>query len=387
MNTPTATATLAVLLLSVTCGLGDAARPVRTSATTNDGKAAGVATTDNGREDDRDTVYDIGSGSGDGYESQRQPQHSNAHQMPPSTFRLDDAFRFYRIESRTLMKQSLLLAGFPEPDTHDESYLDLYLDFSITALTNEKRRMESILETLEEEMNPLESANVGTQQNTCSDASGECGANDNKPAAAEALTAKDARLSPDFGHFLPSNLKPGQVDVLRWSDSGRIVQAFGARVGLPPQFLSTITAYAKDMGLLDIMTNMLYDDPLPPDGARWFSFRSPYQEEADAGKLRNFTWNVERPAKKWKSDMHWFNTADELSHEDALRALAKGGFDKVLEGIGKEFGLETLHVDSFGFVAVTACERGFIHTDWEDVQGKAHGSTSEMSFVCSVHSQ
>ena len=113
-------------------------------------------------------------------------------------------------------------------------------------------------------------------------------------------------------------------------------------------------------------------DPLEPGGARWFNqFHSPYQTTDDPAQLRNFTWNVERPAKKWKSDMHWFNTADELSHEDSLRALARGGFDKVLEGIGKRFGLETLHVDSFGFVAVTNCQRGFLHTDWEDVGGGA----------------
>jgi len=60
-----------------------------------------------------------------------------------------------------------------------------------------------------------------------------------------------------------------------------------------------------------------------------------------------------------------------LSHEDALRALARGGFDDVLRGIGERFGLDELHVDSFGFVAVTECERGFMHTDWDDVDGRA----------------
>lgn len=139
-------------------------------------------------------------------------------------------------------------------------------------------------------------------------------------------------------------------------------------MGLPPQLIPTLRSYAEDMGLLDIMTNMLYEDPLPPGGSRFFTFNSPYQREqlqqqqkqdgTMISELRNFTWNVERPEKKWKSDMHWFNTADELSHEDALRALAKGGFDLVLEAIGKEFGLDHLHVDSVGFVAVTNCDRG-----------------------------
>ena len=166
------------------------------------------------------------------------------------------------------------------------------------------------------------------------------------------------------------DLKPGQAEILHWED-GSVVQDYAARVGLPPTLVPTLKAYVKEIGLLDIMTNMLYDDPLPPDGVRWFSFQSPYQKGAKADEMRNFTWNVERPAKKWKSDMHWFNTADELSHEDGLRALAKGGFDEVLKGIGEKFGLDSLHIDSFGFVAVTNCDRGFIHTDWEDVEGRA----------------
>jgi hypothetical protein len=126
------------------------------------------------------------------------------------------------------------------------------------------------------------------------------------------------------------------------------------------------------MGLLQIMQTMLYDNPLPPDGDKWFTFTSPYEVTTkEEGQKRNITWNVERPAKKWKSDMHWFNVADELAHEDALRALSKGGFDSVLQAIGEQFNLDTLHVDSVGFVAVTHCERGFIHTDWEEVDGRA----------------
>ena len=91
----------------------------------------------------------------------------------------------------------------------------------------------------------------------------------------------------------------------------------------------------------------------------------------DPAQPRNFTWYVERPAKNWKSDMHWFYTADELSHEDSLRALARGGFDTVLRGIGKRFGLETLYVDKLSFIAVTNCQRGYLHTDFDNVGGRA----------------
>jgi hypothetical protein len=195
-------------------------------------------------------------------------------------------------------------------------------------------------------------------------------------ASAAAPQPKDTFVTPD--------LTPGQVSLLRWSNDNTIVQQYGARVGLPPQLIPTLTSYAQDMGLFDIMKNMLYENPLQPgDDARWFSFQSPYQTKNDNNKnevMRNFTWNVERPDKHWKSDMHWFNTADELAHEDSLRALAKGGFDQVLEGIGTMFGLDTLHVDSLGFVAVTNCERGYMHHDWNDVDRRA------FNFLVGIHS-
>ncbi|KAL7542150.1 hypothetical protein ACHAXR_011563 [Thalassiosira sp. AJA248-18] len=284
------------------------------------------------------------------------PTTVQANEQPPSypkDFQLNNALNFYSIESTSLLKRSMLSAGFSVDETIEIN--ESYLDFASRALSAEKERIEKIRDALKDNQ----------KANTCSAGDGECSEVDD----AAAMKRKDDKLDPEFGHFLTPNLKPGQADILRWEDDGSIVQDYAARVGLPPNLVPTLKDYAREMGLLDIMTNMLYDDPLPPDGVRWFSFQSPYQK--GAADQRNFTWNVERPAKNWKSDMHWFNTADELSHEDSLRALAKGGFDEVLKGIGEKFGLDSLHVDSFGFVAVTNCDRGFIHTDWEDVEGKA----------------
>ena len=280
----------------------------------------------------------------------------------PTNFKLNEALNFYSVESSSLLKRSMLKAGFSVSETIEVN--KSYLDFASRALAAEKERITKIRDALK------------AKEQVCSAEDGDCA----DPEASEAKKTKDEKFDPTFGHFLTPDLKPGQADILRWEDNGLIVQDYAVRVGIPPQLISTLKEYAKDMGLFDIMTNMLYDDPLPPDGARWFSFQSPYQKADAASEMRNFTWNVERPAKKWKSDMHWFNTADEQSHEDAMRALAKGGFDEVLKAIGEKLGLDTLHVDSFGFVAVTNCERGFIHTDWEDVQGKA------FNFLMGIHS-
>ena len=59
-----------------------------------------------------------------------------------------------------------------------------------------------------------------------------------------------------------------------------------------------------------------------------------------------------------KSDMHWFDAADEASHEDSLRALAKGGFDEVLNAIGTYLGLDHLVTFSIGLLAVTKADKG-----------------------------
>ena len=250
------------------------------------------------------------------------------------------ALNHYSIESSSLLKRALLHAGFDVAQTLEID--DTYLDFAKLALTAEKARINALIEARD------------SLEGQCS-AEGEC---------------QDPKISSEFGHFLTPPLKPGQASLLRWDDDSSIVQPYAARIGLPPQLLPTLIDYADQMGLLTIMQNMLYDNPLPPDGDKWFTFTSPY-DTALEGEKRNMTWNVERPAKKWKSDMHWFNTADEMAHEDSLRALSKGGFDEVLAAIGKQFNLDTLHVDSVGFVAVTNCERGFIHTDWDGVDGRA----------------
>lgn len=286
-------------------------------------------------------------------------------------FKYNDALRYYHTETAAVLKKSLLSAGFAIDETNEMD--DTYLDFAARALTAEKQRIERIRDALRKET---------TQQDpsaqTCSEGDDQC----TTQQVDNADKKDDNKYSPDFGHFLTHDLKPGQAELMQWEDDGSIVQDYAVRVGLPPNLVPTIKAYAEEMGLLDYMTNMLYDDPLSPGEAKWFSFQSPYQKGlgSTGDEMRNFTWNVERPDKKWKSDMHWFNTADELSHEDALRALAKGGFDQVLAGIGKRMGLDTLNVDSFGFVAVTNCDRGFIHTDWEDVDGRA------FNFLLGIHS-
>jgi len=61
--------------------------------------------------------------------------------------------------------------------------------------------------------------------------------------------------------------------------------------------------------------------------------------------------------------MHWISPADEKTHEEYLKVLAAGNFDKVLQGIGEYLGLESLVAYHLTFIGVSHSEKGFIHRD------------------------
>ena len=66
-----------------------------------------------------------------------------------------------------------------------------------------------------------------------------------------------------------------------------------------------------------------------------------------------------------------FSLSDEASHEEAVRALAKGGFDQVLNAIGTHLGLDHLVSFSIGILAVTKADKGYVHVDFSHSGKKA----------------
>lgn len=126
------------------------------------------------------------------------------------------------------------------------------------------------------------------------------------------------------------------------------------RVGLPPQLLEELRAYANRMGITDFYRGLVVEDrPYNPgtEGAVTFGEQN---------------WMVQRPKSHWKSNMHWASPADEAAHDDYLGVLSAGGFDKVLEKIGAYFDLEGLSAYHLSFIGVSQCEKGFIHADVND---------------------
>ena len=177
----------------------------------------------------------------------------------------------------------------------------------------------------------------------------------------------DKDYSPKVEELAKPKLAPGEMKLYEWAN-GDAYDGASAVIGIPPQLIPTLTDYVKGLGIWDIMVDTIKNDPMPPDSVRFYNVTSPLGDGD-----RTFTWSAKRPDNFYgsDSDMHWFDVADEASHEDGLRALAKGGFDEVLNAIGTFLGLDNLVSFSIGLLAVTKSEKGYIHVDFAGSGKKA----------------
>ena len=98
--------------------------------------------------------------------------------------------------------------------------------------------------------------------------------------------------------------------------------------------------------------------------------RNPTNQTNTYEKFHGLEWFVQRPEDHWHSNMHWISPADAESHDDYLRALGEGGFDEVLDGIGKTLGLEGLVCFHVTFIGVSHCDKGYLHYDFHETGGK-----------------
>jgi len=175
-----------------------------------------------------------------------------------------------------------------------------------------------------------------------------------------------ADQDPNVEHLLFPPLAPGVMETYKWAN-GDAYDGLSARIGIPPQLKDTVIEYVKGLGIWDIILDtMKPENQMRPDSTKILTVKSPYSGQ-------NFTWSAKRPDNFYgtSSDMHWFDAADEASHEEALRALAKGGFDEVLNAIGTYLGLDHLVSFSIGILAVTKADKGYVHVDFSKSGKKA----------------
>lgn len=162
-------------------------------------------------------------------------------------------------------------------------------------------------------------------------------------------------------YFVPASLEPGQMERLFWRATKQPVDREAYVIGLPPQLLKEFQEYVERDGMMEIARTLLYDtEPFGNEDHRLYRM--------DDG----MNWAAKGP--RWEgTDAIWFDPADEESFESLLSVLRRGGFDAVMDTIGKKFELEGLMVQGIGamFLSHFDYEPGLthIHTDMIGAEG------------------
>lgn len=179
-------------------------------------------------------------------------------------------------------------------------------------------------------------------------------------ASSETCNATETTIPSDFVHS--PRLKPGEIETIRWSDTNKTVNPYSLRVGLDPMVSRELLAYATKLGIVDMYWDLLQrKKPMKPGSHEMFRF-DPEDNE--------LLYYVNRPSKEWKSNMHWANAANEHTHEEYLKVLARGNFDVTLDAIGRYFHLDGIMIQGVCFIGVSHCEKGYIHNDMTGTEGK-----------------
>jgi hypothetical protein len=168
----------------------------------------------------------------------------------------------------------------------------------------------------------------------------------------EKWLAADPKPMGDF--ILPNStiaMTVGQIEPVRWLDTGDVVTPNAFVMKLSPRVRQVLVEYCDKLGITERFRDLTYRGNSLPVGQ---------DENADFQGLR---WYIQRPRDIYKSNMHWISPLERNAHDDYLRALSAAGFDQVLQQMGEYFGLDGLACYHVTFIAVSHCQRGYIHYD------------------------
>lgn len=160
------------------------------------------------------------------------------------------------------------------------------------------------------------------------------------------------------GDFIPTPLKPGEMQVIRWADSGMVVSPNAYRLGLRPKFREVLLEYCDKMGIIDIFKHVTSKGNAFEPGTNTYL------------ELGGEQWYLQRPEARWQSNLQWLSPGDNPAHEDYLQALSAAGFDEMLRGIGTTLQLDSLVAFHVTFIAVSHSVRGYMHYDVTQTQNK-----------------
>lgn len=164
---------------------------------------------------------------------------------------------------------------------------------------------------------------------------------------------------PDF--LIPRKLETGEMVPIRWRENLEPVDGEDGEsfvIGFPPKLHEEFLKYVENSGMMNVARDILYNErPLVPNEHRIYTL--------DDGKK----WGAMIQGS-WNTDMVWLDPADEECFESLLSVLRRGGFDKVLDQIGKTFDLNSLMVQGVGAIFLSEYENSDnMHVDIEGSKG------------------
>ncbi|KAL3918054.1 MAG: hypothetical protein SGILL_004424 [Bacillariaceae sp.] len=158
---------------------------------------------------------------------------------------------------------------------------------------------------------------------------------------------------PDF--LIPKKLEVGQMEPIRWREDYSPVDGADGEsfvIGFPPELHQEFTKYIADNGMMGLAHQILYKD-----------------DAFEVGEQRIYTlddgekWTAMIQGA-WNNDMIWLDPGDESAFESLLGVLRRGGFDTVLEQMGKAFDLDGLMVQGVGAIFISENDKtDNMHTD------------------------
>jgi hypothetical protein len=112
-------------------------------------------------------------------------------------------------------------------------------------------------------------------------------------------------------------------------------------IGFPKELHEEFTKYIEKNGMMRLAHQILYRDA---------EFKSGEQRIYTLDDGERWTAMIQG---SWDNDMIWLDPGDESAFESLLGVLRRGGFDTVLEQIGKAFDLKGLMVQGVGAIFIS----------------------------------
>jgi len=170
---------------------------------------------------------------------------------------------------------------------------------------------------------------------------------------------KSAEPEP-MGEFLPTPLGPGEIDNIRWKETGDIVTPWAFRMGLTKSVRNVLLEYCEKMGIIDVLRHVTVEgNGLKPG-------------EETTLQLDGDDWYLQRPDSYWHSNLHWLSPAANPAHENYLQALGVAGFDEMLQALGEYLDMDGLVAFHVTFIAVSEATKGYMHKDVDNTQAKTY---------------